>query len=396
MRIRGLNFSAWATLFAATRGLLERPQHVFIALCDHFEPMWQRPALHVQNARVERWVREYPESVAGICDSSGRPPQHTFFYPGDEYDAGHVDKIAALRRDGYGDVEVHLHHRHDTSASLREKLESYVRILRDRHGLLGQDASGKITYGFIHGNWALDNSRPDGDWCGVNDEITILRQTGCYADFTMPSAPDACQTTTINSIYYALDDPNRPKSHDRGIVAQVGATPPSDGLLMIQGPLAVDWGSRKWGLLPRLENGELTGRRPPSMKRFGLWCRAGICVSGRADWRFIKLHTHGAQELNAAMLLGERMRNFHVMLREAASRLPQFKYYYVTAREVASLVQQAERGNVVPAWPPESPPTEIPDEAESGSNESIPTRGQLSAPTTKNRNTEAPQGISAT
>jgi hypothetical protein len=388
MRIRGLDFSALTTLLTPKRVAFERPQHIFIALCDHFEPMWQRPARHVQNARVERWVREYPKLVAGLCDSIGRPPQHTFFYPGDEYDAGHIDQIAGLCRAGYGDVEVHLHHRHDSSASLQEKLESYVRTLRNRHGLLETDASGRITYGFIHGNWALDNSRPDGDWCGVNDEITILRRTGCYADFTMPSAPDPCQTTTINSIYYAVDDPHRPKSHNLGIAARVGAKPPDDGLLMIQGPLSLDWGSRKWGLLPRLENGELTGRRPASMRRFELWCRAGVGVAGRENWLFVKLHTHGAQEANAAMLLGEQMCNFHLSLRQTRSEDSRFKFYYVTAREMASLARQAERGSVVPALLPGAFSTDFSDETG--------TQSRLSCPATRNRITESPQGITAT
>jgi len=200
-------------------------------------------------------------------------------------------------------------------------------------------------YGFIHGNWALDNSRPDGDWCGVNDEITILRETGCYADFTMPSAPDACQTTTVNSIYYAIDDPARPKSHDRGIAAQVGKRAPVNGLLAIQGPLGFDWSDRKWGLAPRLENGDLTGRRPASISRFRLWCRAGVSVKGREDWLFIKLHTHGAQEANAEMFLGGAMRRFHLDLAAHARLHPSLKYYYVTAREMAHLVHSAEEGS---------------------------------------------------
>ncbi|MEJ7636728.1 MAG: hypothetical protein WKF75_01760 [Singulisphaera sp.] len=50
----------------------------------------------------------------------------------------------------------------------------------------------------------------------VNNEIDVLRETGCYADFTLPSAPSPTQTRQINSIYYASDDPRRPKSHDRG------------------------------------------------------------------------------------------------------------------------------------------------------------------------------------
>jgi hypothetical protein len=356
MRIKGIPWSALPGLISPRRNKVGDIRHVFIAVCDHYEPMWQRPARHVQCERVDRWVTGYPMAVAGLSDSDGRPPQHTFFYPGDEYDAEHVDQIAGLCRRGFGDVEIHLHHRHDTSASLCEKIEIYRDILVQRHGLLRKDESGRIRYGFIHGNWALDNSRPDGDWCGVNDEITILRNTGCYADFTMPAAPSPCQTMTVNRIYYAVDDPKRPKSHDQGVQARVGQTPPVDGLLMIQGPLGFDWSDRKYGLLPRLENGDLTQRRPASLSRFRLWCQAGISVAGREDWLFVKLHTHGAQEANSQMLLGEQMRSFHENLKcfsestnVQARNGSGFSYHYVTAWEMTGLVQQAERGHNAPA-----------------------------------------------
>jgi hypothetical protein len=44
-----------------------------------------------------------------------------------------------------------------------------------------------IRFGFIHGNWALDNSLPHGKSCGLDSEIALLRDLGCYGDFTMPS-----------------------------------------------------------------------------------------------------------------------------------------------------------------------------------------------------------------
>lgn len=197
-------------------------------------------------------------------------------------------------------------------------------------------------YGFIHGNWALDNSRPDGRWCGVNNELDILRETGCYADMTLPSAPSATQTRKINSIYYACDDP-RPKSHDTGV--DVGRGPrPMNSLLLIQGPLLFDWQHRKAGLMPRIENACLQGNQPPSMDRLHLWLKARVQVPTRPDWFFVKLHTHGANEFNQPVLLGEPMVRFHRELAEYARTHPNFHYHYVTAREMYNLVQAAEAG----------------------------------------------------
>jgi hypothetical protein len=349
MLIRGLSAGQYFDLGMRRAAREGGVCHVFLCIADHWEPKWQRPAKAVANERAARWAREFPLLAQQYTDSLGRHPQHTFFCPQDEYEPEHLDAAAEVCRQGFGDVEVHLHHDGDTSDGLRQKLLSFTEILHDRHGLLTKGPDGRIRYAFIHGNWALDNSRPDGRWCGVNDELSILMETGCYADLTMPSAPAACQTATINSIYYATDDPLLPKSHDRGTPVRVGGRQPDDTLLMIQGPLALDWNHRKWGVLPRIENGDLTGRRPPTLDRLKLWLQAGVCVTGRPEWRFVKLHTHGAQEANSAMLLGEPMRRFHAGLADLARQNDCFRYYYVTARELALLTQAAEAGEANPA-----------------------------------------------
>jgi hypothetical protein len=352
---------AWSALIRArqlhrwgrgyVRHALRRPQrghppvHVIVCVADHFEPAWGGAALDVQRARVSRWVTGYPELARRHRDSAGRPYQHTFFYPAEEYVPEHLDALAALRREGFGDVEVHLHHDGDTSEGLRATLEQFATTLQERHGLLRRDETGQVRYGFIHGNWALDNSRPDGRWCGVNDELTVLAQTGCYADFTLPSAPSETQTGKINSIYYATDDPERPKSHDTGVDVRVGGGPSGD-LLLVQGPLTLNWARRKWGLLPRIENGELSFDAPPSATRADLWVRQGIHVRGRPEWRFIKLHTHGAQEANADVLLGSPMDALLSDLERRYNDGERYQLHYVTAWELYRLVKAAERGEV--------------------------------------------------
>ena len=327
------------------------PRHVFICVADHYEPFCNGASPQLARERVERWVRDYPTSVAGLSDSRGRMPQHSFFYPAEEYDPDVVETLAALCRSGLGEVEVHLHHDCDTSDHVRETLSGFIRQLSQRHGLLRRDAEGRLRFGFIHGNWALDNALGDGTWCGVNDEITILRELGCYADFTMPSAPAHGQTRTINRIYYATDDPQSAKSHDQGRPARVGQAAPNDGLLMIQGPLRWNWRQRKWGLMPRLENGDLHGANIPSMSRFLVWLDAAVRVDGRPDWVFVKLHTHGAMEMNSNLFLAGPARQFHLDLADYVRQHPGLSYYYVTAREMADLVAQAERGCETPEWP---------------------------------------------
>jgi len=199
-----------------------RGAHVMFAIADHYEPFNGAVSRVQAERRVKRWQHEYERTVAGLHDADGRPPQHSFFYPAEQYDGGHIERLAALVERGCGEIEVHLHHDRDTSVNLRGTLIAFTTALREKHGLLTHHPDGSTAYAFIHGNWALDNALPDGRHCGVDDELTILTKTGCYADFTLPAVPDASQTRTVNSIYYAVDDPLRPKSHDRGAPAAVG------------------------------------------------------------------------------------------------------------------------------------------------------------------------------
>jgi hypothetical protein len=347
MRRRGLNRWIVPYMLQTRKRRSPRrgePVHLFLCIADHYEPRWGNPPPELARERVGHWTRDYPRLFARFRDSDGRPPQHTFFFPLDEYEAEHVDALAELCRAGFGEVEFHYHHDRDTADNLRDTLVKFKDLFTSRHGLLARHRqTGEVVYGFIHGNWALDNSRPDGRWCGVNNELDVLRQTGCYADFTLPSAPDPTQTRQINSIYYAIDDPNKPKSHDTGTAAGTGPVP-ANALLLIQGPLLFNWRSRKWGLVPRMENAYLQANQPPTPARLDLWLKARVQVPTRPDWFFVKLHTHGAIEEDRKMLLGEPMVRFHQTLASRAAADPNFRFHYVTAREMYNLVKAAEAG----------------------------------------------------
>jgi hypothetical protein len=277
-------------------------------------------------------------------DADGRPPQHTFFYPIEEYAPELLDRLATLCRQGYGEVEVHLHHDRDNPVNLRNQLQQFTQTLHDRHGLLTRDASGRVRYGFIHGNWALGNSLPDGRWCGVDDELSVLHETGCYADFTLQSAPSPAQTRAVNMIYYASAAARGPRSHDTGTRAAVGRRPRPDDFLMVQGPLAPTWRQAKWAVFPRLENGALHAVNPPALGRFADWVSCGIAVAGRPEWVFVKAYAHGAYEPDAEMLLGEDASSFPRDILAHFNDGSRYRLHYVTAREMANIIHAAEDG----------------------------------------------------
>ncbi len=325
---------------------VDEPRHLIFCVADHFEPLGRGIERGAGLSMVDRWVKTYPDRFASFRDADDRPPQHSIFYPAEEYDRECFDRIGRLCSAGYAEVEVHLHHRDDTADGLTQQLSAFRDTLHTEHGMLGSDSTGAARYGFIHGNWALCNSRPDGDWCGVNEELNILQATGCYADFTFPSAPSPTQPRMVNTLYRARNRPGRPRSHDHGVPIRAadGSGAGSSGLLIVTGPLAFNWQHRKWGILPRVENGDLTGANPPGAKRAALWVRQHIHVLGRPEWVFVKVHTHGCVDANAAVLLGEAMVNLHRDLARHYNDGDRWRLHYVSARELANIVNAAASG----------------------------------------------------
>jgi len=319
-------------------------RHLMFCFVDHYEPAWGKPDLARERARVARWRRDLPRLCEGHRDADGRPPVHSFFYPEEEYREEHIDALVELCRLGLGEIEIHLHHDNDTEANLRSTLSRFTELLASRHDALPRDpATGQPRWAFIHGNWALDNSHPSGRHCGVDNELIVLREEGCYADFTLPSAPDPCQTRTINRIYYAKDDPAKPKSHDAGPRVKVGGQAQGD-LMIIQGPLGFRWNSRKWGVLPRIENSDIRAVAPASPDRIDAWVETGIHVEGRPEWIFVKIHTHGAEDEDMEALLGKAMDEAYGHLESKYNDGRDWKLHYVSAREAYNIAKAAEAG----------------------------------------------------
>ncbi|HQY82687.1 MAG TPA: hypothetical protein PK818_07895, partial [Thermomonas sp.] len=160
--LRSRNMHIWIVdyLRRPARPPVDGPTHVMFCFVDHFEPMWGKADADTQHRRVERWCRDYRALASRHRDADGRPPQHTFFYPEEEYVPELLDQLAALCGEGYGEIEVHLHHDNDTEANFRTSVARFRDLLHARHGALPRDpASGELRFGFIHGNWCLDNSR---------------------------------------------------------------------------------------------------------------------------------------------------------------------------------------------------------------------------------------------
>jgi hypothetical protein len=330
----------------------QRPRgrtHLIFVLADHFEPSIvpgqgsERAPQAEQERRLERWCRDYPRLFENFRDAEGRPFIHTYFYPAEQYEQSLIARLAEHCHNGWGEIEIHLHHgvgTPDSAENTRCQLTGFRDRLAHDHGCLCyRDNSTQPRYAFVHGNFALANSN-HGIGCGVDSEMQILAETGCYADMTLPSgAYHGAQTRKINSIYECGSPLEEQAPHrkgrdlERGRAAQIFP-------IIVQGPLLLDFrpgrGSKRLGI----ENSALTGPSPATLHRLANWKRAAISVKGRPDWLFIKLHCHGMDPRHEDAVLGTPMQEFLRELVDGAEERNEV-LHFVSAREMVNVILAA-------------------------------------------------------
>ena len=337
--------ASWRAVGTPPRG----PVHLMIALADHFEPAIDpengrtRVPRPEQERRLGWWAREYPEIVDRWRDHDGRPLNHTYFYPAEQYDEGLVEMLADYCHAGWGEVEIHLHHgwdQPDTAENTRRMLTEFRDHLAFRHRCLALEAgSSQPRYCFVHGDFALANSS-GGHACGVDSEMKILAETGCYADFTLPTGPlHPAQTAKINSVYECALPLDQATPHRKGRDLIAGRSPQILPL-MVHGPLLTDLGRSLRSLRLILETGAITRPNPASLHRLSLWKQARVHVQGRPDWLFIKLHCHSMDPNQKDAVIGDSFRKFlEELVGGAADRKETL--HFVTAREMTNILLAA-------------------------------------------------------
>ncbi len=321
--------------------------HIMFAFVDHFEPGNGGVDLGRQIARVNAWTERYPKIAMKHRDSDGICPQHTFFYP-PHYDIhDHLMKIVDLCTRGFGEVEMHLHHDRqepwldDASSLLKKKIYDCIDSY-SRYGIFCLP-DGRRKYAFIHGDWALANSLKGGKHCGVNDELSVLMETGCYADFTFPVSNEA-QPKLANTIFYAQSTPAFPKGYNK-IASPVKVDNKNPGgLMLIQGIIGLRWKSRTHKEKPSIEQSNIDVKDFPFKSRVNYWVDKRIQVKGRPNWIFIKIHTHGAREVDWETLFGKPCDDMFRYLETKYNDGKKYFLHYVSAREMYNIIRAAEDG----------------------------------------------------
>ena len=324
------------------------PIHIMFALVDHFEPGNRNASPEQQRDRVSAWVKRYPQLASKHQDSDGISPQHTFFFP-PHYDThDHLERIVKLCTQGFGEVEMHLHHDRqepwpDDETSLRKKILDCVKAY-SRYGVFCLP-DGRKRYGFIHGDWALANSLKNGEHCGVNDELSILEEAGCFADFTFPISNEA-QPRLANTIFYGQSYSSYPKGYNKYHTPVAVGTKKTKGLLFIQGIIGLRWKSRIHKFKPSIEQSNISASDFPFPARIDYWVNKGIHVKGKPNWKFIKVHGHGAssQRADREILLNKDSDRMFRYFEEEYNDGKKYILHYVSAREMFNITKAAESG----------------------------------------------------
>lgn len=328
----------------------EKTQHLVFIVANHFEPAWEENGaadLKTQIEKVNKWREKAKVIAANLKDSDGRPFRHTYFYPIEQYQKHLLDILAEMQSDDLGEVEIHLHHgvgKPDTAHNLKSLLVEMRDTFAEEHKLLSQMESCKHpVYAFVHGNLALANSA-GGNYCGVDSEMKILAETGCYVDMTLPSAPDRTQVPMLNAIYECDNSFNEAMPHRSGtnLKAEQGQV---RFPFIFTGPLVFNWTETVRGMFaPRLDDGALTASQPLDVARLERWRNARIGIEGKEDWIFIKLYCHGFFEQDQDSMIGERALNFFSEVVERGEQSGEYKVHFATAREASNMVMAAVDG----------------------------------------------------
>lgn len=335
-------------------------RHVMFCFVDHWEPSWSG------HGSVQAWVEDYLALAQNHADADGRHPMHTYHLLWNKSWAqetstnaqGCLRALNEVTYKGCGEVELHVHMGvpDERTRTEQEAIDEFMYLTnraRDvfpRYGaMITSEPSPQVTFNFIHGMWALDNSRldtwtnpndPHRAWCGVNEEIRLLAEQGCYADFTFP-AWGPMEPNVKDSIFYVQDDPEPASYQNPNNIRMVAVgSQPYGQLMIIEGPSC------------NVNIGTCAGvyDDPATLGRMNEWVAHNVHVVGQDDWVFVKVYTHGCaghdQDYDSwwETFFGQTMEDFYTAIEAVYDDGVNWKLHYVSAREMYNIIKAAEAG----------------------------------------------------
>jgi len=317
------------------RGIL---RHVMFLFVDHWEPGYGSVAL----TKANLWYEDYGRMARRHVDADGCHPKHDWFCL--YLEKKPLQIIAKTVFDGLGEMNIHIHHgtvnddNNDNCSEMSGLIDQYLMYLNKVGACLTAEEHPQQTFGFIHGMWALDNSRfvnGHRQYCGCNEELNLLMSKNCYADFTFP-AWGPMQPTVIQSRIFATRDSFQPTSYNIPLNVReitVNFPPARDEFVIFQGPNC---------------DTNIDQDDAPTLSRMNTWVNYNVSISGKSAWVFVKMYSHGSQTLSYpagySNLIGSTMDKFYSDIERDYNDGVNYKLHYCTAREGYNIAMAAADG----------------------------------------------------
>lgn len=315
-------------------GKVNQPIDIMFIFVDHFE-------LNGHADRLESWVHGYPKIAAKHLDSDGRHPVHSFFYALDLMHEHELEAMQPVIEKGFGEMELHWHHQHETESSFIKKLDDAMALFHHYGYMRPYKDNQPACFAFIHGNWSLANAR-GAEFCGLDNEVQILKDRGCYADFTYPALFSEAQPPIINSIHYC-NQLTENSCYFNGRLSESGRKEAEDEFMIFQGPMTINWKDWRHKWHPTIEDGDINYTKTHSdPKRIDAWVRQGIHVKGKPEWQFVKVFCHGAQDHES--VVSSITDDLFSYLETTYNDGNQYRLHYISTREAYNIVKAAESG----------------------------------------------------
>ncbi len=319
------SYLVWEFSTQTDRYRLEQPRDLLVTV------ICELPQQGIDE-QAEQALNRMTRITEAHVDCTGRHFRYTFACPVYDWSASDMACLTEYCRAGLGEIELLLPSVCPDSDNLRRLLTRSVSSLEQSSFVIVRSSERSSER----------KASPD-----RKAELLLLRDFGCYADFSFPDPASSLQPSRINTVTSVSHQADSDNPYKDAASIKSGAVSYGD-LFVIDGPMIIDW--TNWcGLFnPSVEFGRLSYYSPPDTTRIERWIRADVHVDGQPNWVFVKLILSDHFLAGSSSELLESLDHTLDCLERRLAEGDEYRLHYVTAREMYNIARAAEAGKTSP------------------------------------------------